>query len=322
MVAANTGTGVFKHDGPYSVYINLNKVTELQGVLATSPQLILGANTTITDTIAILQETGHPVWEGVAAHLLKIASYGIRNQGTLAGNLMLKQAHTDFPSDVFLALATVGAQLEIVGPTGTVEELDVANIGGHNMDRKLITRIKLPELTGISKDKPSAPKDKKDINALWLNANRSNADRSGQSAGAGPEWKFRSFKIMPRSTNAHAYVNAGFLALVDSADHFRIVGRPSIVFGGISSGFVHARTTEDFLQDRPMDDHDIFLEALAILAEEMVLQNDPVLASPLYRKQLAMGLFYKVQIYPSVSCIKSYLSLGSVADLGCFIPDP
>jgi hypothetical protein len=71
-----------------------------------------------------------------------------------------------------------------------------------------------------------------------------------------------------------------------------------------------------------MDDHDIFLEALAILAEEMVLQNDPVLASPLYRKQLAIGLFYKVQIYPSVSCIKSYLSLGSVADLGCFIPDP
>ncbi len=43
-----------------------------------------------------------------------------------------------------------------------------------------------------------------------------------------------------------------------------------------------------------MDDHGIFLEALAILAEELVPEEDPVLASPLYRKQLAMGLFYKV----------------------------
>jgi xanthine dehydrogenase/oxidase len=296
MVAANTGTGVFKNDGPYSAFINLNKVKELQGVLATSPQLILGANTTITDTIAILQVTGHPVWEGVAAHLLKIASYGIRNQGTLAGNLMLKQAHTDFPSDVFLALATVGAKLEIVGTTGSAEELDVASIGGHNMDRKLITCIKLPELTSKAKDKGSTGLDRKDINELWLNVNRSSTGCPSQSvaAGVGPEWKFRSFKIMPRSTNAHAYVNAGFLALVDSADHFRILGRPSIVFGGISSTFVHARMTEDFLQDRPMDDHDIFLEALTILAEELVLEEDPVLASPLYRKQLAMGLFYKV----------------------------
>ena len=297
MVAANTGTGVFKRDGPYTAYINLNQVAELQGVLATSPQLVFGANTTITDTIAILRETGHPVWEGVAAHLLKIASYGIRNQGTLAGNLMLKQAHNDFPSDVFLALATVGAVLEIIGPTGTVEELPVADIGGHDMDRKFIARIKLPVMTQAVKDakKKSTVPERKDINALWLNNSISRGRPVAANTAAGPEWTFRSFKIMPRSTNAHAYVNAGFLALIDSADHFRIIGRPSIVFGGISASFVHARSTEEFLQDRPMDDHDIFLEALAILAEELILEEDPVLASPLYRKQLAMGLFYKVR---------------------------
>jgi hypothetical protein len=55
LVAANTGSGVFKNDGPYTAYINLNKVADLQGALATNPQLILGANTTITAAIAILR---------------------------------------------------------------------------------------------------------------------------------------------------------------------------------------------------------------------------------------------------------------------------
>ena len=48
------------------------------------------------------------VWLAVSQHLSLIASVGIRNQGTLAGNLMLKHAHNDFPSDVFLSLETVG----------------------------------------------------------------------------------------------------------------------------------------------------------------------------------------------------------------------
>ena len=43
-----------------------------------------------------------------------IASVGIKNQGTLAGNLMMKHAHQDFPSDVFLTMTTIGAMLEIV----------------------------------------------------------------------------------------------------------------------------------------------------------------------------------------------------------------
>jgi xanthine dehydrogenase/oxidase len=244
----------------------------------------------------VLRDTAHPVWSGVAYHLMKIASYAVRNQGTLAGNLMLKHAHTDFPSDVFLILATVGAVLDVIGPTGAVEEVAVADLPGHNMDRKLIARIKLPELAETPKEKAAAAK--KDINSLWRKSGGSADERRSAStatgAAASPTWIYRSFKIMPRSSNAHAYVNAGFLGLVDGADHFRLVGRPSLVFGGISAGLVHATATEAFLQDRPMDDHGIFLEALAILAEELVPEEDPVLASPLYRKQLAMGLFYKV----------------------------
>ena len=104
----------------------------------------------------------------------------------------------------------------------------------------------------------------------------------------------RTFKIMPRSSNAHAYVNAGFMAEVDVENSYKIIGKPTLVFGGISSTFTHAVQTETFLTEKNMNDHNMFLEAVTTLESELVPDNDPVLASPEYRKQLAVGLFYKV----------------------------
>ena len=43
----------------------------------------------------------------------------------------------------------------------------------------------------------------------------------------------RSYKIMPRAVNAHAYVNATFSMMVDSG--FVVTNSPSLVFGGIST---------------------------------------------------------------------------------------
>ena len=92
LVSGNTGTGVFKNDGPYSVYVNLNKIAELKEKKI-KDGIVLGANVTITDTINLLETTEDEVFVGVAHHMKKIASYGIRNQGSLAGNLMMKHGH-------------------------------------------------------------------------------------------------------------------------------------------------------------------------------------------------------------------------------------
>ena len=100
---------------------------------------------------------------------------------------------------------------------------------------------------------------------------------------------------MPRSSNAHAYVNAGFMANVDVENNFQVVGKPTIIFGGISSTFCHAKQTETFLESKNMNDHAMFLEAAALLESELQPSQDPVLASPEYRRQLAVGLFYKVK---------------------------
>ena len=69
-------------------------------------------------------------------------------------------------------------------------------------------------------------------------------------------------QIMPRSSNAHAYVNAGFLALVDVENAFTITQKPTVVFGGIREDFVHASRTEEFLIGRSMSDHDMFQEVV------------------------------------------------------------
>ena len=70
-------------------------------------------------------------------------------------------------------------------------------------------------------------------------------------------------QIMPRSSNAHAYVNAGFLALVDIENAFTITQKPTVVFGGISEDFIHANATEEFLIGRSMSDHDMFQQVVS-----------------------------------------------------------
>ena len=203
--------------------MSINKIEELKET-STDP-MFLGGNVSITDAIHFFAKAGesNPVWTAIGQHLNLIASVGIRNQGTLAGNLMMKNAHNDFPSDVFLSMETAGATLEIVDPNGGVEEKTVGEFVTTDMNRKFIKKIKFPSL----KNKTT----KKDLHKLWLTSN---------AKAGGAEWKIRTFKIMPRSSNAHGYVNAGFLALVDAENNFKIEGKPTIVFGGINSTFIHA----------------------------------------------------------------------------------
>ena len=222
-MGGNTATGVYKREEEsYDAFVSINKIPELKAT-STNPMFI-GANVSITDAIHFFTKAGETdsVWTAIGQHLHLIASVGIRNQGTLAGNLMMKNAHNDFPSDVFLSLETAGATLEIVDHNGAVEEKTVADFVTTDMNRKFIKKIKFPTFK-----KKSA---KKDLHKLWL---------ASKSKAGGAEWQIRTFKIMPRSSNAHAYINAGFLALVDKENNFKIEGRSKIL--EIKSKFERSR---------------------------------------------------------------------------------
>ena len=282
LVAGNTGTGVFKREEDYETFININNIPEL-AVQSDSPML-LGANVTITDAVHFFARAGksEPKWRELSEHLASIANLGVRNQGTLAGNLMMKHAHKDFPSDVFVCLETLAAILEIVDSTGAVEEMSVESFLGADMKRRLIKTIRFPPVR-------QGRSERVRVGRMWMKAGP--RQRALDSA---PHTFFKTFKIMPRSSNAHAYVNAGFLATVDVEKNYGIVGKPSIVYGGISASLSHATRTEQFLQGKKMTDHDMFMAALAILETEIVPDIDPVLSSEEYRKQLGLSLFYKV----------------------------
>lgn len=96
---------------------------------------------------------------------------------------------------------------------------------------------------------------------------------------------------MPRAQNAHAIVNAGFLFKVDSANK---VLSATLAFGNISAGFQRAHRTEAALRGRSLFTDDALQLALDTLADELRPDDAAPEPSPQCRKDLALGLLYKV----------------------------
>lgn len=117
LVAGNTGYGVYRRREDLVVFIDVKSVQELSSQWIGS-DMIVGANVTLNEFIRTLQEAAasdvkfHYCLE-LAKHVTMIAHEAVRNVGTIAGNLSLKHQHHEFPSDLYLILESVGAQLTI-----------------------------------------------------------------------------------------------------------------------------------------------------------------------------------------------------------------
>lgn len=72
---------------------------------------------------------------------------------------------------------------------------------------------------------------------------------------------------------------------------------PNIVFGGLSKTFIHAKQTETFMNGKVLNNLSMLSQAFQILSNELVIDDDPVLASVDYRRSLALSLFYKFILY-------------------------
>lgn len=220
IVAGNTGTGVFKEDGPYAGYLEVNGVAELTTQVVNKSEAVLGAANTLTRTIEFLQDLskkeGFEYAAQMSKHIKRVANTPVRNCGTVAGNLMMKHAHNDFPSDIFLLLESVGAKLSIASSQTEISSYSPTDFLGVDMKGKVIVSISLPIRQG--------------------------------------GYVFRSFKITKRYSNAHAYVNGGLLFKVDATKNFKVLEKPTICFGGISKSFVHASKTEAFLTGAELGD--------------------------------------------------------------------
>ncbi|XP_012939556.1 xanthine dehydrogenase isoform X2 [Aplysia californica] len=258
MVFGNTSTGIFKNEGPFDVYIDLHGVNELYEIKESANKVSFGGSTTLTklkERLRTLQnKPGFEYCAKVVKHLKFLASTLVRNAGCIAGNLMIKHAHPEFPSDLFTMTTAIGASVTVY---------DAAKKKSH--DYPMVEFLRKVDMTN------------KVILALVFPTLEKNVH-------------YRSFKITPRSQNAHAYVNAALCVPINSPKGKQ---RPSIVFGGISAQMDHAVKTEDFLTGKSLT-KDVIKGAAKVLADELKPASDnPLLASAQYRKNLAVNLLYK-----------------------------
>ncbi|KAI8796511.1 xanthine dehydrogenase, partial [Biomphalaria glabrata] len=258
LLFGNTSTGIFKDEGPFNIYIDLHAIKDFYQYQETPSSVIFGANTTLTKLKEYMKELqtkpGYGFCARVVRHLKVLASVLVRNAGCIAGNLMIKKTHPEFPSDLFTILECLGAAIGIFdSETNSTNKYSLLEfLHQVNMENKAVAFIELPKQESST--------------------------------------FFRSFKITPRWQNAHAYVNAAFKFDVDGKT---IKSNPSIVFGGISKDMIHATKTETFIQGKELNDS-VLKEALKILEAELNPATDyPLVASAKYRKDLAINLLYK-----------------------------
>jgi xanthine dehydrogenase/oxidase len=162
----------------------------------------------------------------------------------------MKCNHPEFISDVFVLLETVNANIKLVSPN----ESDV-----------IIKCSELFEASRLLKGRL--------VHSMTLRP----YDKS--------KTLIKTYKVMPRSQNSHAYVNAGF-NFTFSDEKSLTVESCSIVFGGLSSKFVHATLTESFLVNKRLCDQNVVADALETLSNELVIDADPVI-----RKSLKLTLY-------------------------------
>ncbi|KAG1683136.1 Xanthine dehydrogenase [Nymphon striatum] len=282
LVVGNTGTGVFKNDGPYDHYIDIKNIPELHKITSNQSELVFGSTITLSELIEMFKkkseksnvedkssaiwsyfsgsEDSTEGWEYCAAlahHISYIANTPVRNAGCWAGNLKMKHDHNEFPSDMFTIMETAGATLTIGNNDGTlVQDIKPSDFFKMEMKGKILTKLTLKRRTS---------------NHIM-----------------------RTFKITIRSQNSHAYINAGFMFEISKSENFKVKSKPNIVFGGVKADFVHATETEKLLTGAELGNAETVEKALKALETEIVPDSsDPVSSSAAYRKSLCVSLLYK-----------------------------
>jgi xanthine dehydrogenase/oxidase len=266
IVSGGTGKGVYKNDGPYSVYIDIRNITDFYSIIKTSNLLQIGSMTSIEKLINVCNKTssntmGFEYLKELTSHWLRIGNRHIRSIGTWAGNIMLKYKHNEFSSDLFLTLETVNATITIIGPD---------------------------EKTPPRQLKPSELLMQPSLNGNILFSVNFQPFDSGLNL-------IKTYKVAIRSQNSHCYVNAGFKFEIDN--NLLVKSLPNMVFGGINDTFIHAVNTENYLLGKNLNNQDTFKAALAMLYYELQPDSNPVRSDPQYRRNLACSLFYKFILY-------------------------
>ncbi|RNA06065.1 xanthine dehydrogenase-like, partial [Brachionus plicatilis] len=276
LMFGNTSIGVYKKQACFDGFINVKGIQELYGIKFENDRLTIGANCSLSNLIRIFAKYSEkcPAKFGHLKKLgqcfLKIGNVHVRNSACWAGNLAVKKQFGEFPSDVMTILETSGAKLNVYRNIRDLRGPMEMNIENFLHDPEIVVGEFL-------------------IESLTLDA----LDQEKTVC------MYR--KVMPRSQNAHAYVNSGFRFEFESAQSTKLVNEPLLCFNGIDENFFHAEKTQKFLQNKDLLDSAVFTGSVKILNDELresgiLVQKDPLLTTPDYRISLALSMYYKFYI--------------------------
>lgn len=258
LIVGNTSIGIYKKQHQ-PIYIDIRDIEELNVTVIASDGVKIGAATTITKLIGILQEAqqDYPdyrtLWYSkLIDHLLRVANFQIRNTASWAGNLMLVHDHLNFPSDIYVIMMAARAQLIIADATST-QQVTLEQFLSFSMENRVIVSLLLPYASS-------------------------------------PNEKMETYKVALRHQNAHALVNAAMCITVDPSS-FIVLSQPSLIFGGISQHPIHAQKTEQFLTGNTLTNSSTLSQACSILQQELVPDLAP--GKVAYRNSAACSFFYK-----------------------------
>jgi xanthine dehydrogenase/oxidase len=228
LVGGNTSIGVYDQfvENPH-ILIDISQLDELRGIEVTNAGLSFGSAVTYGELLEELDELVNrsrgPRLQGLEAlqyMARRTAGTIVRNAATVAGNTMLVVRHINqgepFPSDLFTALCSLNAEVEVSLSDGTVR-LPILDFAHQYQSSKKLQRGVLAR-----------------YHVRWTKRNE----------------YARTYKMALREENAHSIVNGGLRASFDKSG---IVEDAAIVLGGIGPVAFHAQSAEQFLIGRSWD---------------------------------------------------------------------
>ena len=188
LVCGNTSTGVYGPHDAASTFIDVSRLPELSSECSDhATGLLVPAATTLTQLRKHLEArtASSGSFIPIVNHLKKVASWQVRNVGSVAGNLMMvRRRH--FMSDVATLLMGTGATVQILRfDTEAVVDVPLLSFlrgeeGGDVQDEGFVlTSIMVP----------------------FLAANE----------------HYRTYRVAQRTNNSHAFINAAMRMRVDAA---------------------------------------------------------------------------------------------------------
>ncbi|CAN6180235.1 unnamed protein product [Urochloa humidicola] len=271
VVVGNTSTGVpgYKDNDLYSKYIDIGGIPELSNIVKRKSGIEIGAATTISKTIEILNEecesvsspNGSVVFRKLADHMSKVATPFVRNTASIGGNIVLAQKYP-FPSDIATILLGSGATvcLQVVAEQRhiTLEEF----LEQPPLDpTTLLLSIFIPH---------------------WV------SDYQAETS-----LLFETYRAAARPLgNAVSYVNCAFLghASKDQQSDTLLLSNMRLAFGAYGTDHaIRAKKVEKFLTGKPLT-ASIVLGAVQLLRETIVPMKGT--SHPEYRISAAVGFLF------------------------------